>query len=156
MKRKSPTNSVPFSQLFLHPLPDISLATLDLGLLSWHHCIKGMSPIKIYPCLSDHRQNKRHRHKICERAICRKYGKALTRWMKSTDFLTRWNAITVWGKGRGSEGKKGQFWAISCFLIELFLRDVLGLLAWEGTRLFWYVHADFRFMNFTTFCYLIS
>ena len=26
----------------------------------------------------------------------------------SGDFLTRWNAITV-GKGRGSEGKKGQF-----------------------------------------------
>ena len=28
--------------------------------------------------------------------------------MISGDFLTRWDAITV-GKGRGSEGKKGQF-----------------------------------------------
>ena len=41
----------------------------------------------------------------------------------SGDFLTRWKAITV-GKGRGSEGKKGQFLAISFFWIE-----VLGLLA---------------------------
>ena len=40
------------------------------------------------------------------------------------------------GKGEVSEGKKkGQFWAISnsYFWIEVFLNDVLGLLAYEGT-----------------------
>ena len=52
--------------------------------------------------------------------------------MISGDFLTRWNAITV-GKGRGIEGKKGQSWAISYFWIEVFLKEVLGLLAYEGT-----------------------
>ena len=64
---KSPTNSLSFSRFLLRPLPDISLATLDLGLLSKHHCIKGMSPIKIYSYLSDRRQNKRHGHKICRK-----------------------------------------------------------------------------------------
>ena len=40
------------------------------------------------------------------------------------------------GKGDGSEEKKQQqqqFWAISYFWIEVFLKDVLGLLAYEGT-----------------------
>ena len=48
----------------------------------------------------------------------------------SGDFLTRWNAITM-GKGRASEGEKWQFWAISLFLIQVFLKEfeVLGLLA---------------------------
>ena len=52
--------------------------------------------------------------------------------MISADFLTRWNAITA-GKGRGSEEGKGQFCAISYFWIELFLKEVLGLSAYEGT-----------------------
>ena len=38
------------------------------------------------------------------------------------DFLTGWNAITV-RKGR----EKGQFWGISYFWIEVFLKEVLGL-----------------------------
>ena len=45
----------------------------------------------------------------------------------SGDFLTRWNAITV-RKGRG----KGQFWGNSYFWIEVFLKEVLGLLPYEG------------------------
>ena len=40
-------------------------------------------------------------------------------------FLTRWNAITV-GKGRGSEGKKGQFLAISFFWIEVFFKGQMN------------------------------
>ena len=48
--------------------------------------------------------------------------------MISGDFLTQWNAITV-GRGWGSEGKKGQFLAISFFWIEVFFKEVLGLLA---------------------------
>ena len=62
--------------------------------------------------------------------------------------------------------KKDNFELFHVFFIELFLKDVLGLLACEGTtfkltfqvkaRVFWYVRGDFHFMNFTTFCYLIS
>ena len=52
--------------------------------------------------------------------------------MISADFLTRWNAITA-GKGRGSEEGKGQFCAISYFWIEVFLKEVLGLSAYEAT-----------------------
>ena len=40
-------------------------------------------------------------------------------------FLTRWNAITV-GKGRGSEGEKGQFLAISFFWIEVFFKGQMN------------------------------
>ena len=40
---------------FLRPLSDISLATWDLGPL----------PMKIYPHMSDRRENKRNRPKIC-------------------------------------------------------------------------------------------
>ena len=40
---------------FLRPLSDISLATWDLGPL----------PMKIYPHMSDPRENKRNRAKIC-------------------------------------------------------------------------------------------
>ena len=42
--------------------------------------------------------------------------------MISGDFVIRWNAIIV-RKGR----EKGQFWGISYFWIEVFLKDVLGL-----------------------------
>ena len=52
--------------------------------------------------------------------------------MISGDFLTRRNAITV-GKGRGSKEQKGQFGTILYFWIEVFRKDVLGLLAFEGT-----------------------
>ena len=44
------------------------------------------------------------------------------KWMISRDFLTRWNAINV-RKGR----EKGQFWGISYFWIEVFLKEVFGL-----------------------------
>ena len=54
MKRKSPTPWLPFSRLLLRPLPDISLATWDLGPFLQHYCIKDMLPMKIYLYLSDH------------------------------------------------------------------------------------------------------
>ena len=61
-------------------------------------------------------------------------GSSLLIYIRSTipvisgDFWTRWNAITV-RKGR----EKGQFWGISYFWIEVFLKEVLGLLPYEGT-----------------------
>ena len=48
--------------------------------------------------------------------------------MISEDFLTRWNAITA-GKGRASKEKKDNFEPFHSFLIEVFLKEVLGLLA---------------------------
>ena len=55
--------------------------------------------------------------------------------MISGDFLTQWKVITIdhHGKGEGKwGGKKGQFWTISYFGVEVF-KEVLGLLAYEGT-----------------------
>ena len=65
----------------------------------------------------------------------RKYGNgcSLFIFIRSTlpvisgDFLTGWNAITV-RKGR----QKGQFWGNSYFWIEFFLKEVLGLLPYDG------------------------
>ena len=37
------------------------------------------------------------------------------------------------GKGREVKKKKKTIWAISYFWIEVFLKDVLGLLDYEGT-----------------------
>ena len=48
--------------------------------------------------------------------------------MISEDFLTRWNAITA-GKGRESKEKKDNFEPFHSFLIEVFLKEVLGLFA---------------------------
>ena len=50
--------------------------------------------------------------------------------MISWDFLTRWKAITV-RKGK----EKGQFWGVSYLWIEVFLKEVLGLLPYEGTTI---------------------
>ena len=78
---------------------------------------------------------------MSKRAICRKYGTALTRWMEiaallwlifilsaipmiSGEFLKRRDAITV-GKERGMRWKKNKF--------DLFHIFGLGLLAYEGT-----------------------
>ena len=142
MKRKSPTPWLPFSRLLLRPLPDISLATWDLGPLSQHHCIKDILPMKIYPYLSDRREINETDVKYVETCNLQKVwdssdslnGNSCSLYfififIRSTipvisgDFLTRWNSITV-RKGR----EKGQFLGISYFWIE-----VLGLLPYEGT-----------------------
>ena len=143
MKRKSPTPWLPFSsRLLLCPLPDISLATWNLASLSQHHCIKDMLPMKIYPYLSYRREiNETDVNYTCNwqkvwdsSDSLNGNGCSLLIFIWSTipvisgDFLTRWHAITV-RKGRG----KGQFWGISQFWIEVFLKEVLGLLRYEGT-----------------------
>ena len=141
MKRKSPTPWLPFSsRLLLCPLPDISLATWNLASLSQHHCIKDMLPMKIYPYLSYRREiNETDVNYTCNLQKVWDSSDSLNGNscsiifirsiipMISGDFLSRWNAITV-RKGR----EKGQFWGISYFWIEVFLKEVLGLLPYEG------------------------
>ena len=78
--------------------------------------------------------------------------------MISGDFLTRWNAITV-GKGRGSEGKKGQFWGISYFWIEVFFKEVLGLtpnISSQGETIYVNIIAvrKYNFLDSFLFCFV--
>ena len=141
MKRKSLIPWLPFSsRLLLRPLPDISLAMSDLAPLSQHHCIKDMLPMKIYPYLSYRREiNETDVNYTCNLQKVWDSSDSLNGNscsiifirsiipMISGDFLSRWNAITV-RKGR----EKGQFWGISYFWIEVFLKEVLGLLPYEG------------------------
>ena len=52
--------------------------------------------------------------------------------MISENFLNTMERDNL-GKGEGKWGKKGQFWAIWHSWIEVFLEEVLGLFANEGT-----------------------
>ena len=108
--------------------------------VSQHHYIKDILPMKIYPYLSYRREiNETDVNYTCNLQkvwdssdslngnSCSLYFILI--FIRSTipvisgDFLTRWNSITV-RKGR----EKGQFLGISYFWIE-----VLGLLPYEGT-----------------------
>ena len=144
MKRKSPTPWLPFSsRLLLRPRPDISLATWDLDPLFHHHCIK-----EIISCRWRFMHTWAIAAKINESGVnltCNLQkvwdcsdslngsSCSLLIFIRSTipmingDFLTPWNAITL-GKGR----RKGQFWGISYFLIEVFLKEISGQL-YKGT-----------------------
>ena len=98
-----------------------------------------MLPMKIYPCLSYHREiNETNVNYTCNwqkvwdsSDSLNGNGCTLLIFIWSTiplisgDFLTRWNAITVRSLRKGKE--KGQFWGISYFWIEVFLKEVLGL-----------------------------
>ena len=62
MKRKPPTALLPFSRVFLRPLPDISLATWDRFTTSLHTRHVANEDLSI-PERSP--RNKRNRRKIC-------------------------------------------------------------------------------------------
>ena len=95
--------------------------------------------MKIYPCLSYHREiNETNVNYTCNwqkvwdsSDSLNGNGCTLLIFIWSTiplisgDFLSRWNAITVRSLRKGKE--KGQFWGISYFWIEVFLKEVLGL-----------------------------
>ena len=133
MKRKSPTPWLPFSsRLLLRPLPGISLAKFDLDPLSHHHSVKDIIRcrwrfIHTWAITAEiNIRNRRSSDSLNGSSWSPFIFVRSTIPMISGDFLRRWNAITV-GKGRG----KGQFWGISYFWIEVFLKEVLGLLPYE-------------------------
>ena len=124
---------MPFSSELLRPLPDISLATWDLATLSQHHCIRGMLPMKIYPYLSYRREiNETDVNDTCNLQNVLLFINLYSIY-NSNDQLRFFNPMNVITVRKGRE--KGQFSGISYLWIEVFLKEVLGLLLHEGTTI---------------------
>ena len=136
-----------FSLLLLRPLPDFSLATWDLVPLS-QHCIKDMLPMKIYPYLSDRREINETDVKYVETWNLQKVWDGSDSLKGNSCLL--FNLYLIYnsndqrrflntmecdhrGRGEGKWGEQGTILSYSYFWIEVFHKEVLGLLAYEGT-----------------------